>query len=45
MTAANTRRSIPTFALTSTRVPRSDPASTPSITGMARPGSMYPRLR
>src|SRR5271157_4906 len=40
MTAANTYRNILTLALTSTRAPMREPASTPNITGMATPGAM-----
>src|ERR1700691_315682 len=43
MTILKTKRSDLVSAFTRTRVPSSDPARTPSITGMERPGSMYPR--
>src|ERR1700691_5908156 len=39
MTAANRYRSALTFALTNILAPIIDPASTPSITGMAMPGA------
>jgi len=40
MTSPKTSRSAGTRAPGSTRAPSSEPASTPSMTGMARPGSM-----
>jgi len=45
MTTAKTMRSVFTSARTRIFEPTSDPPRTPSITGMARPGEMYPRLR
>ena len=45
MTSANTIRIERVRAFTSTRAPSIEPDSTPSMTGMERPGSIYPRLR
>ena len=42
---AKTQRSARARATTSRRAPTSDPASTPSITGIVRPGWMKPRCR
>ena len=44
-TPAKIQRKTRTRAPMRCRAPISDPASTPSITGIASPGSIYPRLR
>ena len=45
MSSFNAILSVRTRARTNTLVPTSAPPSTPSITGMATRGSMYPRLK